>query len=220
MGGSKLNAPIISIRDPAAIEQAAACMRSGQLVIVPTDTIYGLATALTGETAVQHLYDVRGRKQEPALPFLIADLETLPDLARPNAAALRLARRFWPGLVTLILPPSAHLPAYARARPVAVRIPDFPALLPLIAGLRGHMLITGAIRSGYPPAITAQEAAGLFDEGVAMILDGGPSPYGIPSTIVDCVADPPVIVRRGMVPESKIWAALDMEEPTSTTGAC
>ena len=80
-------------------------------------------------------------------------------------------------------------------------------------------MITGAIRSGYPPAITAQEAAGLVEDHVDLILDGGPSAYGIPSTIVDCIADPPVIVRRGAIPDKRIRQALRLDSITSNRDA-
>ena len=195
--------------------QATALMRAGRLVIVPTDTIYGIATTLADEAAIQRLYEVRGREPEPALPFLIAAESNMSWLTRPSAAALRLAHRFWPGPLTLILPPAADLPTYARATPIAVRVPDFPALMPLLSAMEGYLLVSGAIRPGYPAAITAQEAGALFTEGVSLLLDGGACPYGLPSTIVNCVPDPPVVVRRGAIPEQRIWRALGLDDHRS-----
>lgn len=81
--------------------RAAREMGAGNLVIVPTDTIYGIATCLTGESAIQRLYEARGREPEPALPFFIADVSQTAHLAHPDAAAVRLAHRFWPGPLTL-----------------------------------------------------------------------------------------------------------------------
>jgi L-threonylcarbamoyladenylate synthase len=214
-----MSAPIKSIRSAAAIAEAADLVRAGELVIVPTDTIYGIVTLPVDEATVDRFYRVRKRKPEPALPFLISGIEQMAKLTRVTSTALRLAHRFWPGPLTLILPPAGHLPAMMRAYPIAVRVPNYPPLLPLMEAAGGYLLTTGAILSGYPPAITAQEAADLFDEGVAMILDGGPAPYGVPSTILDCVPEPPVIVRHGSLPENKIWHALGLEAP-DPSAAC
>lgn len=212
-----MTAPVLSIRDDAARRRAARLIRLGELVIVPTDTIYGIVTLPLNQGAIQNFYTVRQREPEPALPFLIASLDELVRLARPTATALRLARRFWPGLLTIILPPAANLPAALRAFPIALRVPNYPPLIPLLAACGGHLLTSGAIRSGFPPAITAAEAAELFGDDVALILDGGPAPYGVPSTILDCVADPPVVVRRGALPEDKIMLALGPDAPPSTS---
>ncbi len=210
-----MTAPIISIRSSEAVARAVALMLAGDLVILPTDTIYGIGTTMVDASTIHRLSKVRGREPEPALPFLISSVAEMLRIAQPGVAALRLARRFWPGSLTLILPPGADMPAYAKATPIAVRIPAYAALAPILVAVGGHLLMTGAIRSGYPPAITAQEAAALFPDDVALILDGGRAPYGIPSTIVDCIPDPPIIVRRGAIPERKIWRVLDLDESSA-----
>ncbi|MCD6285341.1 MAG: L-threonylcarbamoyladenylate synthase [Anaerolineae bacterium] len=203
-----MGAPIVSIRTTGTLERAISCLQSGKLLVVPTDTIYGIA-ALPGQAnIIDHLYAARGRAQEPALPFLLASAEEMAGLARTNAHALRLAQRFWPGPLTLSLPPAADLPAEYRTYPMALRVPNCAPLINLLKMMGGKLLITGTIRSGYTPAITAQEA-------VDLILDGGPSPYGIPSTIVDCVADPPVIVRKGAISDEKIRQALGLDSIAS-----
>jgi len=210
-----MGTPIVSIRTTGALERAISCLQSGKLLVVPTDTIYGIA-ALPGQAnIIDQLYAARGRAQEPALPFLLASAEEMAGLARTNARALRLAQRFWPGPLTLILPPAASLPAEYRSYPIALRVPNCAPLIDLLKLVGGKLLITGAIRSGYPPAITAQEAVGLLANHVDLILDGGPSPYGIPSTIVDCIADPPVIERRGAISGEKIRQALGLDSIAS-----
>ena len=113
--------------------------------------------------------------------------------------------------VQLILPPAADLPAEYRTYPIALRVPNYAPLIDLLKMVGGRLLVTGAIRSGYPPAITAQEAVDLLENHVDLILDGGPSPYGIPSTIVYCIAGPPVIVRRGAISDTKIRQALGLD---------
>jgi L-threonylcarbamoyladenylate synthase len=176
-------------------------MLDGALVIVPTDTIYGIATVMVDESTIERVYAAREREPEPALPFLINSQQTLVQLARTTTTALKLAQRFWPGPLTLILQPAPGLPAFARRIPIAVRMPNYALLMPLLEAVGGTILVTGAIRSGYLPAITAEEAAALFSEETALILDGGTTLYGVPSTIVDCIADPPVIVRYGPISE-------------------
>jgi len=208
---------ILSIRSAEAITQAVDLIRAGELVIIPTDTIYGIATLPENQEAITHLYEVRNRSPEPAMPFLIAGRKVMPKLARINRAALRLARRFWPGALTLVLPPCAEIATIFKTHPIALRVPNYPDLVPLLEAVGGYLFTSGAICSGYPPAITAQEAADLFGDQVALILDGGPSPFGIPSTIVDCISQPPTILRRGVIPEEKIWDALNMPAPDSDT---
>ena len=210
-----MGTPIVSIRSTGALERAIACLQSGKLLVVPTDTIYGIA-ALPGQAnIIDQLYTARGRAQEPALPFLLASAEEMAGLTRTNARALRLAQRFWPGPLTLILPPAANLPAEFRSYPIALRVPNFAPLIDLLKMVGGQLLATGAIRSGYPPAITAQEAADLLKGYVDLVLDGGLCPYGIPSTIVDCIADPPVIVRRGAISGAKIQQVLGLHSIAS-----
>lgn len=209
-----MGAPVISIRSSEALNRALACLDAGDLVVVPTDTIYGIAARPDRNDVIDRMYAVRRRKPEPALPFLLTDLNQIGELTRPNVNALRLARRFWPGPLSLILPPAATLPPAFRAYPIAVRVPNFTPVLELLSLAGGFLLITGAILPGHPPAITAEEAAALFGEHTALILDGGPSPYGVPSTIVDCIPDPPLIVRRGVISEEKIRQALSVQIDT------
>ena len=203
--------PIRPIQDSDAVHEAADLIQSGALIIVPTDTIYGIATTFTEEAAIRRLYQARDRELEPASPFLMREAETMGELARTNAYAERLARRFWPGALTMLLPPAGHLPQSLRRHPVALRVPQYPPLAPLLDAVGGYLFTSGAIRAGHPPAITAREAAMLFNQEIALILDGGLAVYGVPSTIVDCIQDPPVIVRRGPIAEEKVWDALNLD---------
>lgn len=197
-----MSVPILSIRDNSAMVMAVELINAGELVIVPTDTIYGIATLPDKEETIHHLYQVRHRKPEPALPLLCDSIDYMKKLTYPGKSAQLLAQRFWPGPLTLILSP------VMVGAPVALRVPNYPILHPLFDLLGGCLFISGAILSGHSPAITAQEAAFFFQEHVALILDGGPSPYGVPSTIVDVTRHPPVLVRRGAVPEEKIREVL------------
>lgn len=205
MSASSPSAPILSVRNPTAIARAVELLQAGQIIIIPTDTVYGIAVLPDKTEAITHLYEIRDRDPEPASPFLMARAEYMDVLARPTRVAQRLARAFWPGLLTLILPPNPTLNPALRASPVALRVPNFPMLLPLFDAVGGFLFATGAICCGEGPAITAREAAKLFGNDVGLILDGGRAPFGVPSTIVDCIPDPPEIRRRGVIPEEKIW---------------
>lgn len=208
-----MSAPILSVRSPIAIARAVELLKEGQIIIIPTDTVYGIAALPDKTEAIAHLYAVRDRKPEPASPFLLANTAYMDVLARPNRTARRLARCFWPGLLTLLLPSHPSLAPALRALPVALRVPNFPALLPLFEAVGGFLFASGAVCCGEGPAITAREAAHLFGEDVGLILDGGRAPFGVPSTIVDCIPDPPEIIRRGIIPEEKIWEAAGIAPP-------
>jgi len=203
-----VNAPLLPVRSSEAIAHAVTALRAGELIIIPTDTIYGLATLPENTEAIERLYAIRQRASEPAFPLVLAENKSMYTLARVNQAAARLAQRFWPGALTILLPPGSDLSTAQRAMPIALRMPNYPALHPLLRAVGDVLFVSGATCSGYPPAITAQEAADYFSEQVAIILDGGPTPFGIPSTIVDCTQSPPLLVRRGAIPEEKIWATL------------
>ena len=210
--------PILSVRSPTAIARAVELLRAGQIIIIPTDTVYGLAVLPDKTEAITHLYEIRNREPEPASPFLMARAESMDVLAHPawttrGQTAQRLARAFWPGLLTLILPPNPKLNPTLRAVPVALRVPNFPMLLPLFDAVGGFLFASGAVCCGEGPAITAREAAALFGDDVSLILDGGRAPFGIPSTIVDCIPDPPEIRRRGVIPEEKIWEVAGIVPP-------
>ncbi len=206
-----MSATVRSIRDGEAIKEALEYLREGEVIILPTETVYGVAIMPTDGERIEKLYRIREREPEPAWPFLLANQKPLKELARVSRPAQQLARRFWPGALTIILPPGPILESPLNAQPVALRVPNFPPLLPLLEGAGGYLMVTGALRSGYPAAISADEALHYFGDSVAMILDGGKAPYGVPSSIVDCVASPPEIVRRGAIPDDKIWAALGIK---------
>jgi L-threonylcarbamoyladenylate synthase len=197
-----MSSPILPIRDSGAIALAVKLIQDGELVIIPTDTIYGIATLPDKKNTIEHLYEVRNREPEPAHPLLCASIDYMKNYTRPSPAALQLAQRFWPGPLTLILP------SRIQETPVALRVPNFPLLQPLFVSVGGCLFTSGAILSGRSPAINAQEAGVLFGNQVALILDGGPSPYGLPSTILDCTRQPPCLVRRGAAPIEKIKAVL------------
>jgi len=189
-----------------AIAQAVALLRSGDLVIFPTDTVYGVGALITHPQAVARLYQVKDRPGEKAIPLLIADPDDLEQaVTTVTPAARRLIARFWPGGLTLVLPKRPEVPPQVSPGPtVAVRLPDHEGVRALIRAAGAPLAATSANRSGQPSPRTAQEALAQLGGRVPLILDGGPCPGGVPSTVVDCTVDPPRLLREGAIPASEI----------------
>ena len=199
------NAPIIRpADDPQALIHAVKALRAGLLVVMPTDTVYGVA-ALPRADAIARLYHAKGRPEHKAIPVLVGDTAQLAAVAAevPDCAR-RLAACFWPGALTLVVPKHAALPDNLSPLPtVGVRMPAHPLALALLR-LTGPLAVTSANRSGQPPARTAAEAAAQLGNAVAVILDAGPAPGGQPSTVVDCTVASPRILRAGPIAAADI----------------
>lgn len=190
---------------PDAIGQAAALLRAGQLVVFPTDTVYGIGVDAWQWAAVERLYAAKQRARDKGIPILIADASTLDELT-----ALRAIQRawidiyvatYWPGPLTLVLPRSYELPDNLTPNDgIAVRIPDNSVARRLIRAAGGAVAASSANRSGEPPIQSAESAYKAFDGIAAAILDGGYVGGGIPSTILDCTVMPPQVLRAGPIP--------------------
>jgi len=204
-----VSAPCLPIQQPGAIAQAVTELRAGRLVVVPTDTVYGVAVIPEAlDAMVRTLYRRRQTAPWLALPLLLDSAAEAARLARLTPSAERLMRAFWPGVVTVILPAASDFPFPLQSPRIALRVPGSEPLRRLLRAMGGYLIVGRAARSGFPSCITAAEAVGQLGELVSLILDGGPSPYGVISTVVDCVATPPAVVQRGAIPEERILAAL------------
>lgn len=194
--------PITTPVIPAAqIETAVSTLLQGQVVVFPTDTVYGMAALATDPNAVAFLFATKNRPPDMALPVMVADIEQVSAIARPTPLFRTLAQRFWPGPLTLILPKTSVLPDIVTSgRPtVGLRIPDHPLALALLRAVAQPLAVTSANLSGQPPARTATEARAQLAGRVSMIVDGGPAPGGQPSTVLDLTQSPPVILRPGPI---------------------
>jgi L-threonylcarbamoyladenylate synthase len=184
---------------------------AGELVAFPTDTVYGVGAHGLRVQAVERLYRAKARPASKPIALLLARADDVQAVARdiPDAAWL-LARRFWPGGLTLVVPKREVVPAVVTAGgpSVAVRMPDHPVTQALIVALGAPLAATSANLSGHPDAVTADEVLCELGDRVALILDGGRCPGGVPSTVVDLTVSPPAILRRGAIPEQDIWAVL------------
>jgi len=186
------------ILQPDQISLAAQLLLERKLVAFPTDTVYGLGTlAFDGPTALK-LYVAKERPPEKAIPILIADSADLDQVATDiPPVAYRLMERFWPGALTLVVPKLPSVPMEVSAsETVAVRIPDHDLVRALMR-LIGPLAVTSANRSTGPNPRTAQEVLAQLAGRIDAILDGGPTPGGIPSTVLDCTQATPRILREG-----------------------
>ncbi len=175
----------------AAIDAAVARLRRGEPVVVPTETVYGLAAIPTAEAALR-----AAKERDEGKPFTWAvasreAAERLVDLSALGPG--KLARRFWPGPLTLVAP------RRAAGAPLGVRVPGHPVALALLRALDGPLLLTSANRSGERDACTAQEALASLEGQVALVLDSGPSPLGQPSTVVSFAGARAIVHREGVI---------------------
>ncbi len=189
---------VTQILQPDQISLAAQLLLDRKLVAFPTDTVYGLGTlAFDGPTALK-LYVAKERPPEKAIPVLIADNADLDQVATEvPPIAYRLMDRFWPGALTLVVPKLPSVPMEVSAsETVAVRMPDHDLTRALLR-LTGPLAVTSANRSTGPNPRTAQEVLAQLDGRINAILDGGTTPGGIPSTVLDCTQAVPRILRAG-----------------------
>ena len=197
----------------AAIPAAQAAIARGHIIAFPTETFYGLGADPARADAVAAIFAAKGRAAGEALPLIAANLAAARNLAASwSDAAERLAAAFWPGPLTLVVPvrPDAVVPGVTAGRDtIAVRVPGH-ALARLLAGAapRGVLTATSANRSGSPALSTADAVERALGRGTALIIDGGPAPGGLASTIVDLTEARPRLLREGPVPFARVLESL------------
>jgi L-threonylcarbamoyladenylate synthase len=194
---------------PSALNHAVDVLQHGGLVAFPTDTVYGLAALPFKGEYVEELFSAKGRNNTRAIAILIGDY---PDLERVvdhfDETSARLAHHFWPGPLTLVVPKNAGLPeALSPNGTIGVRMPDHPIALALLHKI-GPLAVTSANISGQDNANTAEEVSRQLFGRVHLILDGGRSSGGVPSTVVNCTGSSLTILREGPISLEAIRAAL------------
>jgi L-threonylcarbamoyladenylate synthase len=202
---------------------AAAALRDGAVVAVPTDTVYGLAADPSRPRAIEQLFALKERPAEVALPVLVDGPEQASAVCgHLGRAAEHLAERYWPGPLTLVVPRRRSFTADLGGPPAArqtvgVRWPDHPLMRALCREL-GPLAVTSANRHGHPPATRAGQVAEIFsgEEGLSMILDGGVC-EGTPSTVVECLGPALRCLREGSIPWGELLG-VGGEGPASPTG--
>ena len=200
---------IISTKFPSAIAKAVNILNNGGLVTFPTDTVYGLAALIFDVSAIVRLFEIKERDQSKAIAALMSSARDLEKVAHnPSTTALKLAEQFWPGPLTLILSKLPAIPDILSPLPtIGVRVPDHPDALALMA-ITGPLAVTSANLSGGENASTADEVLAQLDGRVDLILDGGSTPGGHPSTVVDCTSNDLHILRDGPISWEEIEKAI------------
>ena len=205
---------IVSSHAPSASEQALQCLQTGQVIAIPTDTVYGVASDGFNPDAIEKLFAAKDRPRDKPIPLLLADTSDLEQVAEkvPIEAAV-LAERFWPGGLTIVVRASAQVPRILRAEgdSVAVRVPDHSVPRDLARALGRPLAATSANISGGPNPSTAQEVELQLRGRIALILDGGIVGAGLPSTVVDFTVSPPRVLRAGALPIGEIEAVLGLK---------
>ena len=195
---------IFSVDDPNTIPSAMTALSANELIVFPTETLYGLASQIN-EVSLQKIYTAKQRPEEKAIPVLLGNLEQLNELVseiKPEVLALMNA--FWPGPLTLVMPKKNGLPKSLTPYPgLAVRMPDHPFALNLLQQT-GPLAVTSANISGGQNPSTVEEVYAQLKERVSLIIDAGVNPGGKASTIVDCQGKLPVLLREGPIPFEKI----------------
>jgi len=190
-----------------AIQQAAQVILSGGVLAVPTESFYGLAVHALNEKAIERLFAVKDRREDNPLLILLASRGTLGAyVTEVSDRARKLMERFWPGGLTMvffadpILPPSLT----AGTGKIGVRLSSHPVPRALAEAVGAPITGTSANRSGQPSCSTAEEVMESVGEGTDLILDGGRTPGGKGSTVLDVTVDPPVVLREGMVSREEL----------------
>lgn len=188
--------------DLQAIAAACDAIKRGELVVFPTETVYGLAADALAEESVQRVFSVKARETGHPLPVQIPSAEYLPQVAADvSEQAVRLAERYWPGPLTLVLRRCEFIPDLVTAGrdTVGVRVPDHPVALALLGRIGTPIVATSANISGQGPPTSAQQAVAALGDAVAVVLDAGQSRLAVPSTVVDVTTLPPRILRQGSI---------------------
>jgi L-threonylcarbamoyladenylate synthase len=192
---------LLDAQQPDAVAQAAGWLRQGQLVAFPTDTVYGVGVDAFNAAAIEQLYQAKQRPTSKGIPILLADPADLDKVTQHvPAVARRLMARYWPGPLTLIVPRHPDLPANISPNDsIAVRLPDCEVARALIRAAGGAVAATSANQSGQPPAQTGTEVLAALEGLVTAVLDDGPAPGGVPSTIITFANGQLRIIRKGPI---------------------
>ena len=216
MEGAPGETRVLAADDAGAVSEAVRLIAAGEVVAFPTDTVYGVGCDPWSEAAIRRLYAAKERPLHMAIPVLVASPDDVAQVAEPpDGRAARLMACFWPGALTVVVRRRSKVPAILSAGgpTVAVRMPDHSLALRLIAAAGGALAATSANRSGRPSPETAEEVLADLEGRIALVIDGGRAPIGVPSSIVDLTSDPPRLLREGHLSLAALREALPTLEP-------
>ena len=191
--------------DPKTLDKAVQVIESGGVVAFPTETFYGLAVDPENVSSVQKLFKIKGRNLDKAIPLIAADVAQVESrIASLSVDELRLANCFWPGPLALVIRAAENLAWNLHAGTVAVRVPGHTMARMLVNQVGRPVTATSANISGALPASSADEVYETLGSVLDLILDGGPTPGGIASTIVRVDQSGPVLIRAGVLPWERV----------------
>lgn len=193
------------------VSDIAAALLGGGVAAYPTETFYGLGAAAFSRKAVDRVFRMKGRDASKPLSFIVSDMDMIGEISSSLPPVFKaLAGEFWPGPLTLVLPAAAGLPErlLGPGRSIAVRIPPLAWLRAVVRELCEPLTATSANLAGEKELAEPAGVIALFNGKVDLIVDGGPAPGGLPSTVVDLTAPAPRILRRGRIPAALIEAIL------------
>ena len=201
---------ILPAEKPAAIESAIALLKEGEIIAFPTDTVYGLASDAFHAPGIIKLFEAKGRDSNKAISILVGSFDQVKSITNHmTKLAKKLTDKFWPGGLTVIVPRKENLPELiSTTKNIGIRMPDHPVALELLQSF-GPLATTSANLSG---GSSPQSAIDVFDQlngRLPLILNGGVCPGGIPSTVVDCTGEKPIILRLGAISERDIMSAAE-----------
>ncbi len=177
---------------------------------MPTDTLYALAASADDASAVRRVFDIKERQVGKPLPLFVSGSTMASRIAELNESATRLASRFWPGQLTIVMQKRQNYDSEALAggQTAGLRVPQNEVVLAIVEALDAPLTGTSANLSGGVDPVTADDVRSQLDGRIDLILDGGPCPHGVGSTVVDCSGDEPIILRDGAISSDHVLAAL------------
>ncbi len=204
----------LGARLPDSITEAARFLGDGQLIIFPTDTVYGIGANCFDEQAIMTLFAAKSRPLDKGLPVLLADNKDIGQIvSKLSINAGELIDQFWPGPLTLILRKREDLPESLSPNDgIAVRMPDHDVARAFIRACGGAIASSSANISGKAPAQSAEELDQALANHIAVIIDDGRVGLGRPSTVVDCRVDPPLILRHGPLSPDQILSSSNNQQ--------
>lgn len=193
--------------DREVLCQAAEALERGKLIVLPTDTVYGVAVAAGSADALETVFEIKRRDRDKAIPWLVGGLDALDRYGvRVPEYAFRLARKWWPGALTLVVKASDSVPSAFQAADgtIALRMPDAPYLLALIDRLGCPVVASSANSQGLPAPASVDELERRIMDEAELVLDGGHAKVGTASTVCICTGVEPVVGRDSAIPVEEI----------------
>jgi L-threonylcarbamoyladenylate synthase len=212
--GVPMKADVIHIGNKDVIRRAVEVLEGGGIVAFPTDTVYGVAVMPWDDDAVARMYEIKQRSLDKPIPLLLSDVDHLSRVAelplQHERSCKRLIARFWPGGLTLVLPKTQLVSdIISHSSTVAVRVPGLALARDVIREAGGVLAVTSANRSGFPSPVTAFEVEEQLGDRIDLILNGGVTRGGVPSSILDCTVSPPRLLRHGIITEATLCSVME-----------